>query len=198
MTISVAEDVRTVFHPAAASAGVRVGMIWAQSLDGVIGQDDTMPWSVPADLRYFKQTTMGCPVIMGRKTWQTLGGKPLPGRPAIVVSRSRQPDITAARVVHSPEEAFAAAAQAALPDASDSTDLPMVWVMGGGEIYRLFLPYVDELRVSRLELHCDAEGATLAPRIDPEDFVVDTARSDADWRERSGDARWKLQIWVRR
>ena len=178
-------------------SNLQIGLIWAQSLDGVIGCDGVMPWVVPADLKHFKQATMGCPVIMGRKTWQSLGSKPLPSRPAIVLSRSPQPDITTAKVVHSAEEAITAAAQTITRDEGGILQSSMVWVIGGGEIYRLFLPYADELHVSLLELHRNQESATLAPHIDTSTFILDPTRSDNDWQERSGDARWKHHTWIR-
>ncbi|KAM9863944.1 dihydrofolate reductase [Leucobacter sp. BZR 635] len=134
-----------------------IGMIWAQARDGAIGRDGQMPWHLPEDLAYFKQVTLGAPVIMGRRTWESLPERfrPLPGRENFVVTRDPAYVATGATLVDSLE--------AALLQLGDSTG----WVMGGGELYRAAMQRADVLYVTRIDL--DVAGAdTFAPEIGPE------------------------------
>jgi len=136
---------------------MKLGLIYAKARNGVIGRDGVMPWHLPEDLAHFKRTTMGAPVIMGRKTWDSLPPKfrPLPGRRNIVISR--QPDWRAegAEGVGSLEEAIRACAGA-----------PRAWVTGGAEIYRLALPLADT--VVATEIDAEVEGDAYAPALGPE------------------------------
>lgn len=147
-----------------------VGAIWAQSLDGVIGDGEGMPWHIPEDLAHFREVTTGHPVIMGRRTWSSLPEKfrPLPGRVNIVLT-SREPGdwSTGARVVDH------------LPTA---TELPRadVWIMGGGQVYAAALDETDVLEVTLVDVHLAdvlGERAVYAPEI-PAEFGMVT---DSDW-----------------
>jgi dihydrofolate reductase len=135
-------------------AARRVGLIWAQADGGVIGKDGGMPWHVPEDLAHFKQITLGNPVIMGRKTWDSLNARyrPLPGRRNIVITR--QPDWSAdgAEVAHSLDDALALAGD----DRS--------WVIGGAQVYRHALALADRLEVT--EINGRYEGDAHAPEVD--------------------------------
>ena len=105
----------------------RINLIFARASNGVIGKDNSMPWHLPEDLAHFKRLTQGCPVIMGRKTWDSLPPRfrPLPGRSNIVITR--QPIWQAEGALHA----------SSLPEALQlSGDVPEVWVIGGAEIYR--------------------------------------------------------------
>lgn len=122
----------------------RISIIVAAAENGVIGRDGQMPWRLSADLRRFKRLTMGSPIVMGRKTWESIG-RPLPGRTSIVVSRqpafqTRHPEV---RVVASLPEALAAAGEA--PGGDDE-----VFVIGGAQIYELALPLADRLYSTRV------------------------------------------------
>ena len=99
-------------------------MIVAHARNGVIGKEGKLPWYLPEDLRYFKRTTLGKPVIMGRKTWETLG-RPLPGRRNIVVTRQKDYVAEGADVVGSIEAALSLVA-----------DAPVAFIMGGAQIYK--------------------------------------------------------------
>ena len=136
---------------------MQLNLIFARASNGVIGVGNTLPWHLPEDMAHFKRNTLGCPVIMGRKTWDSLPSKfrPLPGRLNLVVTR--QPDwmATGAVVVHSLE-----AACAACP--SDST----AWVIGGAEIYAQALPLADTALVTDIE--ASYEGNAFAPQFGPE------------------------------
>src|SRR3990167_1245781 len=135
----------------------RLHLIFARAANGVIGKDNALPWHLPEDMAHFKRTTLGCPVIMGRKTWDSLPARfrPLPGRLNVVVTR--QPDWTAdgAVVANSLE-----AACAACPP--DST----AWVIGGAELYAQALALAGTAVVT--EINADFDGDAFAPRFGPE------------------------------
>lgn len=148
--------------------GVRLGLIWAEARGGVIGRDGDMPWHLPEDLAHFKRETLGAPMIMGRRTWESLPERfrPLPGRANIVVTRDAAFRAPGARVVTSLEAALAAARgeAASNPEDSGSRAAVSAWVMGGGQLYAAAMPFADELVVTRIEL--DVPGAdTFAPEI---------------------------------
>lgn len=130
----------------------RVTLILARARNGVIGRDNAMPWKIPGEQAYFKRVTMGHPIIMGRKTWESIG-RPLPGRRSIVVSRNASYTAPGAEVVTSLETALAACAAAS-----------EVFVIGGAELYRLALPFADRLRIT--EIDADFDGDTHFPEID--------------------------------
>lgn len=125
---------------------MRVSLVAALARNGVIGKDGGLPWHLPADLRAFKATTMGKPVVMGRKTWESIG-RPLPGRLNIVVSRNRQLELASATVCHSLNEALAAAAGQGYPE---------VMIIGGAAIYAEALPIADALILTIV--HADIDG----------------------------------------
>ncbi len=145
--------------------------------NGVLGDGNTQPFSFPEDWRHFKDATLGHPMIMGRKTYQAMGERLLPGRTTIVVTRHpeqvRFPEASASTAsntrglaVSTPDEALAIAREI------DET----VYVCGGGEIYRYFLPLTDLLDLT--EVHAEADGSVFFPAIDPD-----------QWREVSRDPR---------
>ena len=144
----------------------RIGLIWAQARGGVIGKDGAMPWHLPEDLAHFKRTTLSHPVIMGRKTWDSLPARfrPLPGRANIVITR--QPDWHQNGVQHASNlrEALLFAEQ---------TDTPTAWVMGGAQIYAQALPLAT--RIEMTEIAQDFAGDAHAPTPGPE--WVESARS---------------------
>ena len=136
---------------------MKLNLILARARNGVIGKQNALPWHLPEDMAHFKRTTLGCPVIMGRKTWDSLPVKfrPLPGRLNVVVTR--QPDWSAegAVVVNSLE-----AACAACPIESTA------WVIGGAELYAQALALASSAVVT--ELDADFEGDAFAPCFGPE------------------------------
>lgn len=141
-----------------------LGLIYARARNGVIGRDNAMPWHLPEDLAHFKATTLGCPVIMGRKTWDSLPPRfrPLPGRRNIVVTRQADWNAEGAERAGSLEQALASCA-----------DSPRVWVTGGAQLYRLALPHADLVEVTVIDQ--DFEGDAYAPELGPE--WQETARS---------------------
>ena len=134
-----------------------IGLIWAQARNGVIGKDGVMPWHLPEDLAHFKRTTLNHPVIMGRRTWDSIPPRfrPLPGRTNIVVTR--QDDWHQMGVQRAPS------LREALQKCENAEK---VWVIGGAQIYAQALPLADELVVT--EIDADFAGDAHAPAIDPE------------------------------
>lgn len=133
-------------------------MIAAMTPDYVIGKDNQMLWHLPADFKFFKQTTLGKPIIMGRKTFESIG-RPLPGRLNIVLSKGAQaphPDVV---LVNTVEQAIQTA-QAELENKNESE----IMVIGGGVIYELFLPFADRLYIT--EVNTKIEGDAYFPAID--------------------------------
>ncbi|GFE73030.1 dihydrofolate reductase [Novosphingobium sp. TCA1] len=128
-------------------------LVYARAANGVIGRDGALPWRLPADLRRFKAMTMGKPMIMGRKTFDSFPS-PLPGRRHIVLTRDTAWQAEGAEVAHSVEDALARAG-------GDD-----VAVIGGAEIYRLFLPLAR--RIELTEIHADYPGDTAMPATGPE------------------------------
>jgi dihydrofolate reductase len=135
-----------------------IALIVAVASNGVIGRDNTLPWRLPGDLRHFKATTLGKPIVMGRKTFESLG-KPLPGRTNIVITRAAQFAAEGAVVVHSLEAALQAADAVAQRDGAGE-----IMVIGGAEIYRQALPLAQVLYYTRVEL--EAEGDAHFDAID--------------------------------
>ena len=134
----------------------RVTIIAALSRNRVIGRDKRMPWHIPADLKRFKALTLGHPVVMGRKTFESLlaaVGGPLPGRDNIVVTRAKDYSAPGCRVAHSLEEALAAA--------SGATE---VFVIGGSEIYALALPLAHRLELTEVDV--EIPGDAYFPEFD--------------------------------
>ena len=130
-----------------------ISLIAAASRNGVIGNKGKLPWRLPADLKRFKQLTMGHPILMGRKTFESIG-KPLPGRTNIVVTRQKGFQCCGTTAAHSLEEALLIC-----------EEQPEVFVIGGAEIFRQALPLAGRIHLTRI--HRDFEGDTRLFDIDP-------------------------------
>lgn len=194
----------TTTAPALSPALGRVGLIWAQSDDGVLGVDGDMAWRVPADFKHFRAATMGCGVVMGSRTWHSLGGA-LPGRNCVVLTRRGVAGPTCASTL---DEALQLAGAGLGPDSREGIyrTFPRVWVVGGAQVYQLALDsdLADVLVISELELDARAKlgplhgrQLTLAPQVDYSRFRLEASASDSHWRPPSGDARWRVKTWVR-
>jgi len=134
------------------AARPRISIIVAYAANRVIGRDGKMPWHLSEDLKRFRRLTMGHHIVMGRKTWESIG-RLLPGRKHIIVSRKSGYDVPGAKVVDSLEAAIAAA-----PDDSE------IFVIGGGDIYALVLPIAD--RIYATEIDRKYEGDTHFPELE--------------------------------
>ncbi|MEM9171153.1 MAG: dihydrofolate reductase [Pseudomonadota bacterium] len=130
-----------------------VSLIVAVSDNGVIGKDNALPWRLPADLKYFKRVTMGKPIVMGRKTWESIG-KPLPCRRNIVVTRNVDFAADGAEVVNSLE--------AALASLNEMTE---VMIIGGAQIYAAAMTHVDRVYLTRVHVDIEA-GDAFFPTLD--------------------------------
>ncbi len=136
---------------------MKIGLIWAQARGGVIGRGGVMPWHLPEDLAHFKRVTLNHPVIMGRKTWDSIPPRfrPLPGRRNIVVTRQGDLNQTGLDPASSLREALQLCENA-----------EQVWIIGGAQIYAQALPLANELVVT--EIDADFDGDAFAPPIGPD------------------------------
>ncbi|WP_299264252.1 type 3 dihydrofolate reductase [uncultured Psychrosphaera sp.] len=123
----------------------KISLIAAMAKDRVIGKDNDMPWHLPADLQHFKKVTLGKPVIMGRRTFESIG-RPLPGRKNIVITRNLDWSHDGVEVVSSPESALDLV-----------SDVGEVMIIGGGNIYQQFLPQADTLYLTFIDLQVDGD-----------------------------------------
>jgi dihydrofolate reductase len=137
---------------------MRISLVVAMTRERVIGRDNGLPWRLPADLKHFKATTLGKPVLMGRKTFESIG-KPLPGRVNVVLTRERAWQAPGVLVFHSMEDALAHLGA-----------VDEVAGIGGAEIFNALLPLTTRIYLTRIA--ADIPGDTVFPALDP-----------ADWRE---------------
>jgi dihydrofolate reductase len=133
-----------------------ISMIVARSRNLVIGKENKIPWKISADLQFFKKVTMGYPIIMGRKTWESIG-RPLPGRRNIVVSRNTSYSAVGAELVSSLEQAL-----------DSLKEFNRVFVIGGQQLFNQAFPLADELFITEIELQ--VEGDTYFEIPDPSDW----------------------------
>lgn len=133
-----------------------ISIIVAVAENNVIGNDNQLIWHIPGDLKRFKALTMGHHIIMGRKTWESIG-RPLPGRTSVVVTRNTQFKADGAKVVHSLDDAIAIAS-------ADSE----VFIIGGGELYQQALPVASKLYLTKV--HRSYEGDVSFPEISPDEW----------------------------
>lgn len=137
---------------------MKKSLIVALSQNHVIGRNNKLPWYLPNDLKYFKEVTMGKPIVMGRKTFESIG-KPLPGRVNIVVTRNTDWSAEGVKVVHSLEEAFQLAESIAEIDGQNE-----LMIIGGDQIYKASLDLVDRMYLT--EVHRHVEGDAYFPEFD--------------------------------
>ena len=130
-----------------------ISIIVAAARNGVIGSDNRLPWRLPDDLKRFKALSLGKPVVMGRRTFESIG-KPLPGRANIVLSRQPGLAVAGATVVSSLDGAVAAAG-----------DVPEIVIIGGAELFRQALPRTDTIHLTRV--HASIAGDVVFPELDP-------------------------------
>ncbi len=157
-----------------------IAAIVAIDLNHAIGKNNQLLWHLPADLKFFKQTTMGCPIIMGRKTYQSIG-KLLPGRKNIIISRNEDFKIEGAEIYQS------------LNDAISKCDSEKVFVIGGAEIYTLAMPMIKELYITIVKNKFDAD--TFFSKINTSQFnLVWEECHEADEKNKFD---YCFQKWIR-
>ena len=160
----------------------RPTMIVAASENGVIGVSGDLPWRLSSDLKRFKRLTMGHHIIMGRKTFDSIG-KLLPGRTTVIVTRQRGFEFEGAKIAHSIEEAIEACGEDETP-----------FVTGGAEIYRLAMPFIKEIQLTRV--HVEIEGDTHLPEIDWNQWeLVESDRREADSKN---EAEYSFEVYRRK
>lgn len=209
-------------EPASTGSGapLQIAAIWAQTVDGVIGDNGTMPWHVPEDFAHFKETTTGHPVIMGRRTWESFPAafRPLPGRTNIVITSrpdSLQGNVEPKQGGLNPTQGDVAS-DVALPTAADSEGTSVVvvdsyrgavaaatrspgadtiWVIGGGQLYRRALEDQEHplTRAVVSVLQLETAGDTRAPQLGPDWHLV----SQQDRGESRTGVHWGVQHWRR-
>jgi dihydrofolate reductase len=141
---------------------VPVSMVVAMAKNRVIGVDGKLPWYLPEDLKFFKRITQAKPLVMGRKTFASIG-KPLPNRLNVVVTRDTAFSHEGVRVCHDLPAALALADQHATIEAAEE-----IMVMGGGEIYRQAMPFAQRLYITEVDI--DVEGDATFPELDPQEW----------------------------
>ena len=134
-----------------------LSLIWGMDRNRLIGRDNALPWHLPADLAWFKKSTMGKPILMGRKTYESIG-RPLPGRTNLILTRQKGLQIEGCSVVHSLEEA-----KAAVPEADE------IMVMGGAEIYGLLFDQAERLYIT--EIDGEFEGDAWFPEFNRDGWL---------------------------
>lgn len=162
---------------------MQVSLIAAIGQNRVIGIGNKLPWHIPEDLRRFKQLTLGKPVIMGRKTWESIG-KPLPHRVNIILTGRKDWQLASAEIAHDIDEALTLAR-------STCGEQTEAMVIGGEQIYRLFLPHATRLYLT--EVDSSVEGDTFFPEID---FSMWRPVSIGDWMT-SGTWRYRFLLYER-
>ncbi|HSX86228.1 MAG TPA: dihydrofolate reductase [Cellvibrio sp.] len=154
---------------------MKLAIIVAAAKNGIIGRNNQLPWHLPQDLRYFKTVTLGKPVIMGRKTYESIG-RPLPGRTNIVVTRSKDWLAVEGVIVTNSFEQALSAAQKVLNDDGHSAGEAMV--IGGAEIYSSALQLADRIYLTRVDL--EPEGDALFGQLDAQDWMLESRVSGDD------------------
>ena len=167
---------------------IRIAMIAGVAENDVIGSDQTIPWRVPSDMAFFKKTTMGKPIVMGRKQFETVG-KPLPGRTNIVITRQRDYRPEGVLVFHDVETALTEAGKIARADGVDE-----IMIIGGGELYAQLMDRADRLYITHIDLH--PTGDVLFPAIAPEQWtVVDLPEVTPSPKD---EATYRVKVYERR
>lgn len=138
--------------------------IWAQDTNGLIGSNGKLPWHLPADLAHFKGETLGNTMIMGRKTFEGMGGRPLPGRKTIVITQNEDYLADDVIVANTVEEALSTAKEMG----------EEIFIVGGAAVYREFMPFTDRIMVTKV--HGEFEGDTYVEDIDKSKFVLSAIR----------------------
>jgi len=163
---------------------MKISLVVAASDNHAIGKDNQLLWHLPKDMRFFKNTTWALPILMGRKTFESLGNKPLPGRLNLVITRQADVTYNGATVVSSLEEAISMAKQ---------NDYKELMVIGGGEIYTMALPIANSIYLTRV--HTTIEGDTYFPVLGT-DWVMES--SEPHLADEKHAFNFDFEIWHRK
>jgi len=162
-----------------------VSLIVAAGTNNAIGKDNQLLWHLPKDLQFFKQTTWAMPVVMGRKTFESLGGKPLNGRVNIIITRQKDWSHEGVVVVHSLADAVFFAKE---------SDYNEVFIAGGGEIYAQAMSQANKIYMTRVDALID--GDTFFPKIDSSDFTLSNEVTHAAHEKHAYG--FSFQTWLRK
>lgn len=160
-----------------------ISFLWAQDQNGLIGRNNDLPWRIPAELKYFKETTMGHAIVMGRKTYESIG-KPLPGRTNIVLTRDSNYRQEGCLIFHSKED---------LLKWSKESNFE-VFITGGSEIFRLFMEEADQLYVTKI--YETFEGDTYFPELDWSDWTLVSSKKGPKDEKNPYD--YEFQVYKRK
>ena len=163
-----------------------VSLIVAATRNQVIGRDNQMPWHLPEDLRYFKQRTLGKPIIMGRKTWESLG-RPLPGRLNIVITRQADLELEGAEVFTDLDAALQRGREWAAQKGADE-----VMVIGGGQLYQKALQFAQRVYLTRIDL--ELEGDTFFPVLNAQHWQQTEAETHPAQEQ---EPAYTFEVWQR-
>ncbi|MFZ9220044.1 MAG: dihydrofolate reductase [Sediminibacterium sp.] len=163
---------------------MKISLVVAASDNHAIGKDNQLLWHLPKDMRFFKNTTWALPILMGRKTFESLGNKVLPGRMNIIITRQANKEYEGAKVVTSLEQAIELAKQ---------NDYKELMVIGGGEIYQMALPLADTIYLTRV--HTSIEGDTYFPAIGAE-WMLESSEPQLADEKHAFD--FDFEIWQRK
>ena len=163
---------------------MNITLVVAASENNAIGLNNQLLWHLPKDMRFFKNTTWGMPILMGRKTFESMGSKPLNGRLNIIITRNKtwaHEDVT---VVHTMEEATYVATKFSYNE---------LLVIGGGEIYEMALPFAQKIWLTRV--HTTIEGDVYFPKLNTEWEMVSSTQNDADEKHKFS---FDFECWKRK
>ncbi|MCA1063089.1 dihydrofolate reductase [Rossellomorea sp. AcN35-11] len=160
-----------------------ISFIWAMDRNHLIGKDNGLPWRLPEDLKYFKRTTEGHGMVMGRKTYDSIG-RPLPNRENIILTRNPRFQAEGCHVMHTVEDIL---------DWANERDSEL-FIMGGREVYKQFTPYAEKLYVT--EINHEFEGDTTMPAIPWEEFSC--VSSEKGVRDEKNPYDYEFKIYVRK
>ena len=163
---------------------MKISLVVAASDNHAIGKDNQLLWHLPKDMRFFKNTTWALPILMGRKTFESLGNKVLPGRLNIIITRQVNKEYEGAKVVASLEEAIELAKQ---------NDYKELMVIGGGEIYSMAMPLAQTIYLTRV--HTTIEGDTYFPELGKE-WVKES--SEPQLADEKHAFNFDFEIWQRK
>lgn len=160
--------------------------IWAQAENGLIGNQGKLPWRLPADLQYFREQTIGHTLVMGRKTFEGMGGRPLPGRKTVILTRDHDYQVKHenVQVLHSKAEVLQLAKDSEQP----------VYIAGGAEVYQLFEPYYD--RLLKTVITGDFAGDAYFPKIDCSPYEL--VSSIAGVQDEKNQYPFHFETWQRK
>jgi len=164
---------------------MQISLIVAASTNNAIGKNNQLLWHLPKDMRFFKNTTWAMPVIMGRKTFESLAGKPLNGRLNIVITKQDGLTYEGVSVVNSLESAI---------EIAQLNDYNEAFVIGGGEIYQAALPIANKIYLTRVDVNID--GDTFFPELNPNSWTL--ANVEEHFADAKHQYNYRFQIWEKK